>query len=204
MHWFAANNAAGTNFHNYQWIPTDTIIPGDLTTYLERNVNSGYACTDSVCSNWIVNPKGFGIKAFDMGGHGYTVGVTALETGMPDSGSVDTYAVGSGQDLYVTLVNKTDATNTDDTASVTIDIGTGEAPFAATSVATLLLWNGDTHVPSDPTQAQPPTPPASYTPASLGFPHGCRPCVADLVLFYEQLDSYCLWSKWRLNVSGHP
>ena len=33
MHWFAGNHAAGTNFHNNPWIPTDTIIPGDLTQY---------------------------------------------------------------------------------------------------------------------------------------------------------------------------
>ena len=152
MHWFAGNDAAGTNFHNNPWIPTDTIIPGDLTQYTLNVPAQNFACTNNVCNNWTIVPKGYGIKAFDLSGHGYPVGVTALETSMPDSGSVDTYAIGSGQDLYVTLVNKTDATNSGDTAKVTIDIGTSDAPFVAASVATIQLWNNDSSAPSDPTQ----------------------------------------------------
>ncbi|WP_263366442.1 hypothetical protein [Edaphobacter bradus] len=153
MHWFAENNAAGTNFHNNPWIPSDTIIPGDLTQYGGAGwQNQNFACTGGVCNNFTIVPKGYGIKAFDLGGHGYTVGVTALETNMPDSGSLDTYAVGSGQDLYVTLINKTNATNSGDTANVTINIGTSDAPFVAASVSSIALWNGDSSAPSDPTQ----------------------------------------------------
>jgi hypothetical protein len=148
MHWFATNHAAGVNFHNKAWIPTDTVIPGNLSAYNGSCTGSGG------CTNFMIVPKGYGIKTFDLGGHGYTVGVSNLETGMPNSGSLDTYAVGSGQDLYVTLINKTNVTSpsSDNTASVTLDISTSDAPFAAASVATLELWNGDSSAKSDASQ----------------------------------------------------
>jgi hypothetical protein len=145
-HWWAANGAAGVNFHNQAWIYTDTIIPSNAVLGTDT-------CT-SACSNWIVQPKGYGIKAFDLGGHGYTTGVSHTVTAMPNSGSLDTYAVGSGQDLYVTLVNKTDVSSpsSSNTASVTIDIATTDAPFVAASVSTVQLDNADSGAPSDPSQ----------------------------------------------------
>jgi len=98
--------------------------------------------------------KGYGIKLFDLGGHVYTVGATNLETSLPNSGSLDTYAVGSGQDLYITLINKTNTTSPSSShiASVTINIGTSDAPFVAASVATLELWNANSSVAFDPSQ----------------------------------------------------
>jgi hypothetical protein len=159
MHWFAYNQAAGTNFHNYQWISTDTIVPGDLTQYIAHYPpNQPFICTGNVCNNFRVTPRGYGIKAFDLGSHGYTVGVTYPAYDLPNStqsstNSIDTYAVGSGQDLYVTLVNKSYAPGVAaDEADVTIDISTSDAPFAAASVASLQLWNNDSSAPSDPEQ----------------------------------------------------
>ncbi len=155
MHWLADHHASGVNFHNNQWIPSDTIIPGDLVNYsTPYNPTQSYSCsgTGGSCGRFTIVPKGYGYKAFDLSGHGYTIGVSALENDMPDGGSLDTYAVGSGQDLYVTLINKTNATNSGDTANVTINIGTGDAPFVAASVSSLKFWNGNSSAPSDPTQ----------------------------------------------------
>ena len=57
MHWWAAHGAGGVNFHNKRWIPTDTIFPGSSGQLI--------AC-----------PKGYGIKAFDLGAHGYVAPLT--------------------------------------------------------------------------------------------------------------------------------
>jgi hypothetical protein len=156
MQWWALHGAAGVNFHNNQWLSTDTIVPGNLTTF---GTGTSFVCetggVSAPCDDFVANPKGYGMKTFDLGGHGYTVGLSSgsnTVTSMPDSGSLDAYAVGSGQDLYVTLINKTDATNSDDTASVTISIGTSDAPFVTASVSSITLWNGDSGAPSDPSQ----------------------------------------------------
>jgi hypothetical protein len=49
LHWWAANGAAGVNFHNKQWKDTCTIVPKD-----RHDPGQGY----------VINPKGYGIKAF--------------------------------------------------------------------------------------------------------------------------------------------
>jgi len=84
MHWWAAHGANGVNFHNKRWIPTDTIIPG----------SSG---------RWVIYPRGYGIKAFDLGGHGC---VEPLTMSNASGLNLTAYAVGSGSDLYVTVINK--------------------------------------------------------------------------------------------------
>ncbi len=97
MHWWAAHGASGVNFHNKRWIPTDTIIldsSGQLRTY----------------------PRGYGIKAFDLGGHGCVEPLTMTNA----SGlNLTAYAVGGGSDLYVTIINKEHGTGARD-AVVTI------------------------------------------------------------------------------------
>jgi len=100
MQWWAAHGASGVNFHNKRWIPTDTIIPG----------SSGQLIT---------YPKGYGIKAFDLGGHGYVEPLTMTNA----SGlNLTAYAVGDGSDLYVTIINK--------------EYGAGARDVAVTIVAT--------------------------------------------------------------------
>ena len=54
QHWWAAHQAGGVNFHNKQWLYTDTIVPGPA------GPGDGYAVT----------PKGYGIKAFTLGSAG--------------------------------------------------------------------------------------------------------------------------------------
>ena len=50
LHWWAAHGAGGVNFHNKQWLDTDTIVP-------DPGAPGRYATT----------PKGYGIAAFSLG-----------------------------------------------------------------------------------------------------------------------------------------
>ena len=124
MHWWAEHNAAGVNFHNKQWIYTDTIVP------------SPNPCVGT-CGNYQTTPKGYGIKAFDLGGHGY---VEPVAVANPQGINVTSYAVGDARNLYVTIVNKTHSTTNDSTdAAVTIQ----PSGFSAASCASMVLTDGD-------------------------------------------------------------
>lgn len=123
MHWWAQHGAAGVNFHNKQWIFTDTIVP------------SPYPCSPN-CGNFQTNAKGYGIKAFDLSSHGYIEPVT-LENS--ENVNLTAYAVGDAHDLYVTVVNKTHTSTHDATdAAVTI------APngFGAATCSSMTLTDG--------------------------------------------------------------
>lgn len=85
MHWWAAHEAAGVNFHNNEWLLTDTV-------YLDRRSHS-----------FQIRPKGYGIKAFDLGGHGRIEPLTITHT---NDLNLTAYAVANATDLYVTLINK--------------------------------------------------------------------------------------------------
>jgi hypothetical protein len=50
-----------------------------------------------------INPKAYGIKAFDLGGHGNVEPVTLSN---PNQLNLTAYAVGDATNLYVTLINK--------------------------------------------------------------------------------------------------
>jgi hypothetical protein len=99
LHWWAAHGAAGVNFHNKQWLFTDTIIPDPATP-------GGYAVT----------PKGYGIKAFTLGSAGR---VKPTRTAKPDRLNLTAYCIGTATDDYVTIINKTHRENAAD-ATVTI------------------------------------------------------------------------------------
>lgn len=88
MDWWASNGCAGINFHNNLNNPSDT---------LRTSSNSLSA------GNFYITPKGYAIKAFDMGSHGYSAPNT---TSNPNKANVDCYTVVAGQDTYVTIVNK--------------------------------------------------------------------------------------------------
>jgi hypothetical protein len=85
MHWWAQQSLSGLNFHTSMWKDNGTLYP---------DANGNYQ----------VYPVGYGIKAFDLGGHGYVEPVAITN---PNGSNVTAYAVGSGQDTYVTIVNKT-------------------------------------------------------------------------------------------------
>jgi hypothetical protein len=98
MHWWAAHHMAGANFHNNPWIPTDTIIP------------SPNPCPPTGCVDYHITAKGYGIKAFDLGGHGY---VEPIAIANPRNINLTAYAVGTDQDLFVTILNKTHSSTYD-------------------------------------------------------------------------------------------
>ena len=107
MHWWAAHHMAGVNFHNNPWLPTDTVVP-DPTP-----------CAASGCRNYRVTPKAYGMKAFALGSQGYAEPVAVSN---PNKINLTAYAVGTAQDLYVTIINKTHSTTHDVTdAAVVID-----------------------------------------------------------------------------------
>lgn len=107
MHWWAEHGAAGVNFHNNEWFPTDTV-------YLDKRNR-----------NFEPRPKAYGVKAFDLGGHGRVdpVGLTNMNT---NELNLTAYAVADSTDVYVTLINKTYGTGAHK-AAVTIELN-GFAP----------------------------------------------------------------------------
>ena len=80
--------AAGVNFHNKQWLYTDTIVPDPAAA------GAGYAVT----------PKGYGIKAFTLGSAGR---VKPVQIENPDGVNLTAYCVGGAGEDYVTIINKT-------------------------------------------------------------------------------------------------
>lgn len=141
MHWWALHGGAGVNFHNNQWIPTDTVVPGNLRAYGRgKKIDCETAGIRGPCDDFVITAKGYGIKAFDLGGHGYPLPLDLRVSAAPARFNLTAYAVASGQDLYLTLINKTQGTNPADTASVTI--APEGLPFATASVSSILLWDG--------------------------------------------------------------
>lgn len=84
MHWWAERGCSGINFHNKEWLRTDTV-------YLDRN---------GICR---INPKAYGMKAFDLGSHGNVEPVTISN---PDKVNLTAYGVRAGQNVWVTVINK--------------------------------------------------------------------------------------------------
>lgn len=84
MHWWAAHGCAGVNFHNNEWLKTDTIFLG----------------TNGA---WHLNPKAYGIKAFALGSHGT---VMAMHISNPAAINLTAYAVRDVVSLSVTIINK--------------------------------------------------------------------------------------------------
>lgn len=82
MHWWAAHGCTGINFHNNRWPMYNITI-----------------CRDAA-GNYQTRPQGYGIKAFDIGGHGHVVPVTVSRNGMTAYGVLDS------TNLYLTLINK--------------------------------------------------------------------------------------------------
>ena len=84
LHWHALRGARGVNFHNKRWIYTCTIV---------RDAAGAFH----------LNPKGYGLKAFNLGGRGRTEPVT-LEN--PARLNLTAYSVRDTKERCVTLINK--------------------------------------------------------------------------------------------------
>jgi hypothetical protein len=116
---------AGVNFHNNPWIPTDTVVPDPNP------------CPASGCSNYRVSPKAYGLKAFDLGSHGFVEPVTISN---PNKINLTAYAVGTDKDLFITIINKTHSTTNDVTnAAVKIQVDR----FNSGSAAYMVLTDGE-------------------------------------------------------------
>ncbi len=89
LHWWAAHDAKGVDFHNTQWVVSDIIAPdanGQLKT----------------------NPKGYGLKAFDLGGHG---SIEPVAISNPEKVNLTAYTVRDAGKLFVTIINKEHGAN---------------------------------------------------------------------------------------------
>jgi len=106
LHWWAAHAAAGVNFHNKQWLYTDTIVPDPAGTV------GGYAVT----------PKGYGIKAFTLGSAGQ---VRPVAIGNTDGINLTAYCIGGAGVNYVTIINKTQGAGAADAAVTIVPPGAG-------------------------------------------------------------------------------
>jgi hypothetical protein len=84
LHWWAGHDASGVNFHNTQWVVNDVIT-------LDPN------------RRLTLNPKGYGLKAFDLGGHG---SIESVAIANPDGINLTAYAVRGTGERLVTLINK--------------------------------------------------------------------------------------------------
>ncbi len=125
MHWWAAHHMSGVNFHNNPWIPTDTIVPAPNP------------CNSSGCGNYRTTPKGYAMRAFALGSHGFTEPVAISN---PRGINLTAYAVGTSRDLYVTIINKTHNSTRDATdAAVTIDAD----GFKGASASYIVLTDGE-------------------------------------------------------------
>ncbi|HZM05902.1 MAG TPA: glycosyl hydrolase family 79 C-terminal domain-containing protein [Candidatus Saccharimonadales bacterium] len=89
MHWWALHGCSGVNFHT-------TMHPTNWWKY------NGTIYRDAQ-GNFQVRPMGYGIKAFDLGGHGHVEPVTLTNANLLN---LTAYAVGDGTNVYVTLINK--------------------------------------------------------------------------------------------------
>ena len=106
LHWWAAHGAAGVNFHNKQWLPTCVIMQG--------SAGSG--------EPYVVTPKGYGIKAFNLGSAGT---VKPIQLGNPAGMNLTAYCVGGADGDYVTIINKTQGAEAADAAVTILPYGPG-------------------------------------------------------------------------------
>lgn len=98
LHWWAAHGASGVNFHNTEWLKTDTVyFDGDSASYR-------------------INPKAYAIRAFELGSRGSTKSVALVNN---ENLNLTAYAVGDETNLYLTIINKEHGANSR-AAAVTI------------------------------------------------------------------------------------
>jgi len=117
MHWWSEHGCAGVSVH----------------TGLSNLNGAIYQDTQN---NWQVYPWCYGIKAFDIGGHGsvYTTTITN-----PAGLNLTAYSVGNTDSIYVTIINKEHNTGARD-AEVTIT-----APGFSPSAAVMYLLSANSN-----------------------------------------------------------
>jgi len=130
MYWWATHQASGINFH------TGDHVSGATTSYaLFQTSSTGYH----------VHPLGYGVKAFDLGGHGRIVPVTI---GNPGGVNLTAYGVlAADNSLFVTIINKTHdsgATTADVTIQPGSNYGSGEVWLLQAPNNNVAVTDGET------------------------------------------------------------
>ncbi len=126
MYWWAAHGAAGVNFHT-----------GDKVAAGNELRPSKYTAYFSTTNGFLVRPLGYGIKAFDLGGHGRIVPAAISN---PQNLNVSVYSVlGNDEHIYVTIINKEHRPGARN-ADVSLAAGAG---FNHGQIISLTVPNGD-------------------------------------------------------------
>lgn len=126
MHWWAKRGATGVNFQNTEWLPTDTFFIDPASHYQ-------------------MHPKAYGIRAFDLGGQGWTESV-AMENAR--SLNVTAYAVGDNGQCCVTIINKEHGANA---SAIKVAIGLKGFDVRSAKAMCLKSGHGDVTASSDVT-----------------------------------------------------
>jgi hypothetical protein len=107
LHWWAAHGAAGVNFHNRRGLCTATIVPKDPA-------DPG--------QDYVINPKGYGIKAFTLGSARQ---VKPVQIDNPGGINLTAYCIGGAGEDYVTVINKAHGAGAPDAAVTILPPGPG-------------------------------------------------------------------------------
>ena len=119
LHWWAAHGCVGVNFHNTEWLKTDTVY------------------FDDASQSYQIHPKAYGVKMFELGSEGR---VEPVEIANTNELNVSAYAVGSAKSLCVTILNKEHGAGARDAAVTLAPTGFASGPAA---VMFLSAPNGD-------------------------------------------------------------
>ncbi len=126
MYWWAEHQATGVNFHT-----------GDRVAAGSSLQPSRYTAFFSTTNGYLIRPLGYGIKAFDLGGHGRFLQANISNS---DHLNLDAYAVlGTDKSVCITLINKEHGSSARD-ASVGLTAG---GSFAHGDIISLNQASGD-------------------------------------------------------------
>lgn len=114
LHWWASHGAQGLNFHT-----------GDRTGG-SVNLPCRYAAFVSAPEGYEVRPLSYGLKLFDLGGHGRSLPVTLSE-----NSGMAAYATRRDKEVFVTVINKRTASGD---SPVKIQLGAPAASGEASSI----------------------------------------------------------------------
>lgn len=92
LHWWAAHGAANVDFH------TGDRTGGEVTLPCQ------YAAFVTSANGYEARPLAYGMKLFDLGGHGSSIPIDAAATARKDLSAYATLA--NDKKMYVTLINK--------------------------------------------------------------------------------------------------
>lgn len=127
MHWWAAHGCAGLNFHT-----------GDKVAAGNSLQASKYTAYFSTTNGYLIRPLGYGIKAFELGGHGTNLPVAISN---PRKLNLSAYASGSGGgNLYLTIINKEHGAGA---RSALVDVSLNDPGYKYGETALLTAPNGN-------------------------------------------------------------